>query len=64
VLFAYEMAVTAAGPKGDSPSVNGIAVAAYMTLIIPQSLIWIGGLLFFGIAALLVNSGYRATKAE
>jgi hypothetical protein len=47
---------------GDDIGSSAGAAMATVAVLVPQALIWIGGILFFGIATLLVAPAYRATK--
>jgi hypothetical protein len=67
-LFSFEasslIAIARVALREPQSMVSGVGMVAFMAVIVPQSLIWIGGILFFGIAALLGSFGYRATKSE
>lgn len=62
-LFLTETSLMMHGTAGNGGAAAG-ALMATMAVLIPQSLIWIGGILFWGIAALLVAPAYRATKED
>jgi hypothetical protein len=51
-------------PSGDSAAGAAGAMMAAVAVLVPQILIRLGGILFLGIAALLVAPAYIATKQE
>jgi hypothetical protein len=64
IFFFLAEAAVMMGRHVDDPGAAVGAAMATAAVLVPQALIWIGGILFLGIAALLVTPVYKATKQD